>query len=84
MTIWFLKEMISGQKKVVYAKDVRHIAIPGYEGLTLKDIAGFLQNYREVIDYLPDGNEIRKVPKQWIANICATVLKEVFSEWVRQ
>ena len=33
-------------------------------------------------DYLPDGKEIWKIPKQWIANVCATILKNSFSDWV--
>jgi len=32
---------------------------------------------------LPDGGEIQKVPKQWIANVCNSILKKVFSEWVK-
>ena len=32
---------------------------------------------------MPDQQEIRKVSKEWICNICATVLGGVFSGWVR-
>ena len=83
MTIYFLKDLISGKKKRVLGKDVRHIAIPQYEGLSINDIAAFVNQYGSVGDYLPDGGEIKKVPKQWIANICHSVLKNVFAEWVK-
>jgi len=43
---------------------VRHITIPAYEGLTLKDIAGFAGDHPRVNDYLPDGKEVMKMPKQ--------------------
>ena len=34
--------------------------------------------------YLPEPSlELPKVPKQWLANVCATVLKEEFSKWVK-
>ena len=39
VTIYFLNELSNGTKKIIYGKDVRHISIPHYEGLTLKDIA---------------------------------------------
>ena len=34
-------------------------------------------------EYLPDEKEIPKVPKQWLANVCHTVLKDVFRTWVK-
>ena len=66
------------------AKDVRHIQVPQYEGLSLKHIAAFLNNgHQEVWDYMPDAQEIHKVSKEWICNVCATILKGLFSGWVR-
>ena len=32
---------------------------------------------------MPDRQEIHKVSKEWICNVCATVLGGVFSGWVR-
>ena len=82
MTIYFLKDLISGAKKKIYGKDVRHCTIPQYENTTIKDIADFVKPYDQVHYYLPIGREIGKLPKQWIANVCATVLKDVFTTWV--
>ena len=65
-------------------KDVRHIAIPQYQGLTINDIAVFTNRYGSVGAYLPDGKEIQKVPKQWIANVCHSVLKNIFADWVKE
>lgn len=36
-----------------------------------------------VSDYLPDPKEYGKLPKQWIANVCHTLLKSTFSDWVK-
>ena len=63
MTIYFLKDIISGRKKRVLGKEMRHIAIPQYENLTIEKIAVFVNNYGSVVNYLPDGKEIQKVPK---------------------
>ena len=63
---------------------MRHIQIPQYEGLSLKDIADFLsQGHEHVWLYMPDRQEIHKVPKQWLANICNSILKNIFADWVK-
>ena len=64
---------------------IRTIHIPHYEGLGVKEIRQFLdEKHPEVYKYLPEPNlELPKVPKQWLANVCATVLHEEFSKWVK-
>ena len=84
MTIYFLKDQVSGRKKRIYGPNVHHITIPAYEGLTLKDIAEFAQDHPQVNDYLPDGKEVMKMSKQWIANVIHSVLKKTFSNWVKR
>ena len=78
VTIYFLKDLVRGTKRKIYCKDVRHIAIPQYENLTISKIADFVSPYHIIHEYLPDEKEIPKVPKQWLANVCHTVLKDVF------
>ena len=36
-----------------------------------------------VLPFLPDGNELKKTPKQWIGNVCASVLKNIFTDWIK-
>ena len=64
VTIYFLKDQINGKKKRIYGPDVRHITIPAYENLTLKNIAEFAGDHPRVNDYLPDGREVMKMSKQ--------------------
>ena len=41
-------------------------------------------HHPEVYAYLPEPSlELPKTPKQWLANVCATVLHEEFSKWVK-
>ena len=82
VTIYFLKDLISGTKKPIYGNQVRHVTIPQYEGLTLNDIADFVTKHANVQPYLPDGKEIQKVPKAWIGNVCATILGDTFTKWI--
>ena len=83
VTIYFLKDLVYGKKKRIYGKEVRHIAIPQYENLTIEKIAEFVAPYHTIHHYLPDEKEIPKVPKQWLANVCNSVLKDVFKGWVK-
>ncbi len=60
---------------MIKSEAVRHITIPQYEGLALKHITARLDNgYQHVYDYLPDQQEIHKVPKEWICNVVATIV----------
>ena len=63
VTIYFLKDLMSGAKKSIFGPDVRHVSIPQYEGLGLKEIGEFVSSKANVLMYLPDGKEIHKVPK---------------------
>ncbi len=83
VTIYFLKDLVMGRKKKILGKDVRHIAVPQYEGLSIQKMSEFVSSYPSVDDYLPISKEIPKLPKQWIANVCHTVLKNIFSDWVK-
>ena len=51
----------------------------------MKDIIAFLdEKHPHVYDYLPEPNiELPKTPKQWIANVCSSVLEDKFSKWVK-
>ena len=62
---------------------VAHVRVPFYENLTLEQIIAQLDGHREVFGYLPDGKELRKVPRQWICNIIATIIGVPFVEWVQ-
>ena len=43
----------------------------------MKDILSWLdEKHPQVYDYFPEPDiELPKTPKQWIANVCSTVLK---------
>ena len=61
---------------------VAHVHVPMYENLTLEQILAQLEAHPEVFEYLPDGKELRKVPREWICNVIATIVGEPFVEWV--
>ena len=36
MTAWHLRDLEAGDKTIIEAKEIKHINIPNYEGLTIK------------------------------------------------
>ena len=76
---------MGGKKKTLSTSLIRTIHIPQYDGLGVKEIRQLLdEKHPHVYEYLPEPNlELPKTPKQWLANVCQTVLKESFSNWVK-
>ena len=52
-TIDHLREIAGNKRKIIYAKDVRWITVPNYEGLTMQDILNFGSRYPDVARALP-------------------------------
>ena len=73
---------------------VKQVHVPSYENLSLKVVYAFFEKFPEVLNFLPDGKELLKVPKPWICNVGATVstltltdLKVIgspFLDWITQ
>ena len=50
----------------------------------MKKIIDFVKDgHMNVMDYLPDKQEIDKVSREWICNIIATHLKNIFTDWLK-
>ena len=59
--------------------------MPQYESLSLDKIKAFCSGHHNDIDnYLPDKQELFKVSREFICNVCATVLKNIFTDWVKE
>ena len=63
---------------------VKQVHVPSYENLSLKVIYAFFQKFPDVLSFLPDGQELRKVPKAYICNVGATIIGSAFLDWVGQ
>ena len=93
VTIYFLKGLIDGSKKckfpvsdlshpVVSFDSVVHVHAPCYENLKLAEIYKYFEKSPDILRYLPDGQELRKAPRQWIVNVAASILGKPFQDWV--
>ena len=62
---------------------MKTLYVPQYEGLAIKDILEFVSDKPQVEYYLPEDIDLPKIPKQFIIDICATVLGDQFHIWIR-
>ena len=83
-TIYFLKDILARKKNYIPVDDVKTLHVPQYKNLTLEKIMDFVRNKPRVMQYLPDEVDLPKIPKQWIVNVCAAVLGDVFKAWVAE
>ncbi len=84
VTVWHLRDLAMGTKKMIKCEDVRVIDVPQFEGLAIKDIFGFASNSVEVEMALPPAKEIGKLCRGYLANVVYTVMGEPFRQWVQQ
>ena len=82
--MYFLKDLISGTKRRIKNTEVKHISVPQYEGLGIKEMSQFLQAYPDIANYLPEMIEIPRLPKDFLANVAFTVVKQPFGDWVKR
>ena len=40
--------------------------------------------YPRVADYMPDGADLLRMPRQWLINVAFTVCGEGFERWINQ
>ena len=40
--------------------------------------------YQHVFGYMPDRPEFQKCPRQWIINVCYTMVGQAFGDWVSE
>ena len=83
MTVFHMKDLVNGKRKMIKAKDIKHVTVPQFEGLSIKDLLEFAKPYDEVLAALPlVKTEIDKLPRQYIANIISTIVGKVFDELI--
>ena len=82
MTIWHLKDLAAGNKRKILSKHIKHIDIPQYEGLSISNLMEYAREHQEVMHALPIEREIKKLSRQYIANVIFTLVGSDFQHWV--
>ena len=64
VTVFHMRDLAAGIKSIVKGKDVLHISIPQYEGLSIEEFLKFGKDYKLVKNALPDNEkEVGKMPR---------------------
>ena len=61
---------------------MKHLTVPQYEGLAIKDILqniGMKDNFRL---YMPIVKEVMRLPKQFIINVAFSIIGDPFKNWI--
>ena len=83
MTIFHLRDLASGRRRIIRCEDVKVFQAPMYDGLAIKNMLTFAKNYPEVVETLPlEEREIDKLPRDYISCICYTLIGQPFLDWV--
>ena len=78
-----LREVAANKRRIIYAKDVCHISVPQFEGLSIDNMLDFARAYPQVYMVLPSiEREIKKCHREFIANIIYTIVGQPFKDWV--
>jgi len=83
MTIWHLRDLASGIKRIIKCEAVKVISIPQFEGLTIPDLLDFAKGYPAIAHAFPVEKEISKLSRAYIGNVIYTLIGEIFSTWVQ-
>jgi hypothetical protein len=84
VTVWHLRDLAMGVKKIIRCDDVKVIDVPQFEGLAIKDIFGYACNTPAVENALPPSKEIAKLCRGYLANVVYTLMGDPFQQWVNQ
>ena len=64
MTIYHLRDLANGKRKIINCENVRVYQVPQYEGLSIADMLNFAKTYPDVFSCLPlEEREVLKLPR---------------------
>ena len=58
--------------------NIKHIKVPLYEGLSLKEMLAFANDYPDAMRALPIENEISKLHRWYVGNLIHTIVGDAF------
>ena len=83
MTVWHMKDLVSGKRRRIKGTDVKHLNVPQYEGLKVESFYNFAKSYPECMRCFPEEKiEMEKLPRQYIINVIYTTVGLPFRIWV--
>ena len=83
MSIYHLRDLISGKRKRIGCKEVKVFQAPQYKGLKTEHMLEFAEPYPDVARSLPmEPREVEKLHRDYISTVIYTIVGQDFSDWV--
>jgi hypothetical protein len=87
VTIWHLRDLAAGTRRIIPVAEVRVIQLPHYTGLEISAIVEWAtrHNNGEAMQALPEREaEVLKLPRSYIGNVIRTIGGPTFLAWTKQ
>ncbi len=85
VTVWHLRDLASGKRKIIKADNVKTIMIPHFDGLTVERMLFHVKDVVQVMKAFPiEQREIDKMPRYYICNVIYTLVGDKFKKWVEK
>ena len=85
MTIWHMRDLISGARKRIQEADVKVLQVPHFEGLKIESFLEYAADKPHVMMAFPLLERERlALPRSYVSNVIYTLVKEPFKKWVER
>ena len=83
MSIFHLRDLISGNRRKLKSEEVKHIHVPYFDSLSVEKMLEWAKRHPDVFTALPkEQNEINSLHRNYIANVIYTIVGEDFRDWI--
>ena len=84
VTIYHMRDLVAGKRKLIKTNDVQMINVPFFEGLSIETMLEWAASRPEqVMNAFPIvKRELDKLPRAYIANVIYTLTGPAFVKWV--
>ena len=80
---YFLSFLLQGKRRFITRSQVKQAYAPHIEGLTLQEIIVFIKQFPEILEYLPEEEEMPRAGRDFICNVAYTLKPDEFTSFVR-
>ena len=79
MTVPHMKELAAGKRTLLKSKDINHINIPYFDGLSVEKMLHYAKDKENVMRALPDIERERdKLQREYLGNVIYTIVGKPF------
>ena len=86
VTIWHMRDLIAGKRRMIKTDEVRTINVPFFEGISIDSMLNWAAAQpQDVMQAFPIvQREVLKMPRAYIANTIYTITGDAFVKWIEK